>query len=252
MVGAATQPARTGGWGAPPASALVPQIHRTVNPAYGPDRCGGPAGEGRASFPAYFSGCNTAADCVPGGCTGPGGYCLGTIDVPGQVSCTNTIGAYVVCAAEEGCSVPKTGQVECGDGTGTGTGAITCDGPSDCPVNNDCCNYPAGGAACRSPGSAWRDWVGVPFCGAWCSVARPVRSSQPDDELSGGQVLHFDWQRTGQFHLSMIGQSGSLGTHVPKLVPPAAPHEPGTRSAARARRLSDQRSQVQRRFIPSL
>ena len=101
---------------------------------------------GACVLPAYFSGCNSAADCVPGGCTGPGGYCLGTIDVAAKVSCSNSIGSYVVCSSAEGCSAgPSVGQVQCGDGTATGTGQVTCDGPSDCPANNDCCSLPGQG-----------------------------------------------------------------------------------------------------------
>jgi hypothetical protein len=89
-------------------------------------------------LPAYFSGCNSAADCVPGGCTGPGGYCLGTVDVAGQVSCSSNNAEYVVCPASQGCG-HSTGNpnVFCGPG-GNGT-FLTCDGPSDCPANNDCC-----------------------------------------------------------------------------------------------------------------
>jgi hypothetical protein len=100
-------------------------------------------------LPAHFSGCNTAADCVPGGCTGPGGYCLGTVDVAGEVSCSDNTGAYVVCPAYQGCTdflgARQPPFVDCGDGTGTGTGAVTCDGPSDCPANTDCCAYPGSG-----------------------------------------------------------------------------------------------------------
>lgn len=116
-----------------------------------PGQTRGTCWAGACVLPAYFSGCNTAADCVPGGCTGPGGFCLGTVDVAGQVSCSANTGSYVVCPASQGCSAgPTTGQVECGDGTGTGTGTVTCDGPNDCTGNNDCCAYPASGSHCTA------------------------------------------------------------------------------------------------------
>jgi hypothetical protein len=73
--------------------------------------------------------------------------------VAGLVSCTANTGLYVVCPAYQGCTSGFNSQVICGDGTGTGTGAVMCDGPSDCPVNSDCCTRPG------NPGS---------FC-----VARP-------------------------------------------------------------------------------
>jgi hypothetical protein len=103
-----------------------------------PGQVRGTCWSGACVLPAYFSGCNTAADCVPGGCTGPGGYCLGTIDVAGEVNCTDSSsGSYVVCTTSQGCSPgPSTGQVQCGPG---GLGVTTCDGPSDCTANSDCC-----------------------------------------------------------------------------------------------------------------
>jgi hypothetical protein len=104
-----------------------------------PGQVNGTCWSGACVLPAYFSGCNTAADCVPGGCTGPGGYCLGTIGVAGEVSCTDNDGAYVVCSTSQGCSPgPLTGQVQCGDGNG-GIGVFACDGPNDCPGDSDCC-----------------------------------------------------------------------------------------------------------------
>jgi hypothetical protein len=99
---------------------------------------------GACVLPAYFSGCSTEADCVPGGCTGAGGYCIGAVDVAGEVSCTSPIGSYVVCSTSEGCSPADDELVQCGDGSG-GTGNVTCDGPSDCPENSDCCAYPGSG-----------------------------------------------------------------------------------------------------------
>jgi len=93
-------------------------------------------------------GCNTAADCVPGGCSAPGGFCLGTIEVAGEVSCGDDVGSSVTCSASDGCTDFPTAReppfTVCGNGTGTGGGAVTCDGPSDCPPNNDCCAEPGG------------------------------------------------------------------------------------------------------------
>ena len=114
-----------------------------------PGQTRGTCWTGTCTLPAYFPSCNSAADCVPGGCTSAGGYCLGTVDVAGQVSCSDKGGAYVVCPASQGCSPgPYTGQVQCGDGTSTGTGKVTCDGPSDCPGNKDCCAEPGGIQGC--------------------------------------------------------------------------------------------------------
>jgi hypothetical protein len=110
-----------------------------------PGQVRGTCWSGACVLPQYFSGCNSAADCVPGGCTGPGGYCLGTVDVAGQVTCTANTGASVSCATSQGCSPgPSSGQVQCGDGNG-GTGNATCDGPGDCPPKSDCCAYPGSG-----------------------------------------------------------------------------------------------------------
>jgi|GEM_PF-2930091 len=99
---------------------------------------------GACVLPALGVGCNTAADCVPGGCSAPGGFCLGTIEVAGQVSCGDDVGSSVTCPASEGCTDVGGRQppfTVCRDGTGTGTGAITCDGPNDCPANYDCCSF---------------------------------------------------------------------------------------------------------------
>lgn len=99
---------------------------------------------GSCVLPALGVGCNTGDDCVPGGCSTPGGFCLGTIEVPGQVSCGDDVGSSVTCPASEGCTDIGGRQppfTVCRDGTGTGTGAITCDGPSDCPTNYDCCYF---------------------------------------------------------------------------------------------------------------
>jgi len=125
----------------------------TVNTANGmgctrPGQVKGTCWSGACVLPAHFSGCNSAADCVPGGCTGPGGYCLGAIDVAGQVSCTDDSGLYAVCPAQQGCyayppSSRTPGTFGCGDGTGITRG--NCDGPSDCPANSDCCWQPGGG-----------------------------------------------------------------------------------------------------------
>ena len=90
---------------------------------------------GACVLPGYFPGCNTAADCVPGGCTGPGGYCLGTVDVAGQVNCTTNTGEYVACPTSQNCVVAN-GHVGCGAGS---PGTTYCDGPSDCGASGDCC-----------------------------------------------------------------------------------------------------------------
>ena len=115
-----------------------------------PGQTSGTCWKGACVLPAYFPGCNSAADCVPGGCTGPGGYCLGTVDVAGQVSCSDKSGWYVVCPTSQGCTANKGGRLPpfavCGDGNG-GVGGVTCDGPSDCAAGSDCCNIP-GGSAC--------------------------------------------------------------------------------------------------------
>lgn len=74
------------------------------------------------------------------------GYCLGTIDTAAKVSCSDNVGAYIVCQASQGCTdlrANSTPFVVCGDGNG-GTGAVTCDGSSDCPANYDCCYEPTG------------------------------------------------------------------------------------------------------------
>jgi hypothetical protein len=101
-------------------------------------------------LPPLGIGCNTAADCVPGGCSAPGGFCLGTIEVGGEVSCSDVLGASATCPTSQGCTdFYSMGAREppfavCGGGTGTNTGAITCDGPNDCPTNSDCCVEPGG------------------------------------------------------------------------------------------------------------
>jgi hypothetical protein len=112
-----------------------------------PGQTSGTCWKGACVLPAYFPGCDSASDCVPGGCTGPGGYCLGTVDVAGQVSCSDKTGWYVVCPTSQGCTANKGGRIPpfavCGDGNG-GVGGVTCDGPSDCAAGSDCCNTPSG------------------------------------------------------------------------------------------------------------
>jgi len=98
-----------------------------------PGQTRGTCWAGACVLPGYFPGCNTAADCVPGGCTGAGGYCLGTVDVAGQVNCTDNDGEYIVCPTSQGCGDAQSGHVFCGTTPGS------CDGPSDCPPNSDCC-----------------------------------------------------------------------------------------------------------------
>jgi hypothetical protein len=132
-----------------------------------PGQVNGTCWSGACVLPAYFPGCNTAADCVPGGCTGPGGYCLGTIDVAGEVNCTANSGLYVVCSASQGCSSGQsTQQVQCGNGSG-GTDLVTCDGPSDCPADSDCCTKVAAfGTSCVA-----RSESGV--IGSGCTALQP-------------------------------------------------------------------------------
>ena len=101
-----------------------------------PGQTRGTCWAGTCVLPGYFPGCNTAADCVPGGCTGPGGYCLGTVDVAGQVNCTDNDGEYVICPTSQGCMDRSSGHVGCGAGS---PGTTFCDGPSDCGANGDCC-----------------------------------------------------------------------------------------------------------------
>src|SRR3569623_1619541 len=66
----------------------------------------------------------------------------------GAVSCVDDVGSSVTCSASDGCTDFPTAReppfTVCGNGTGTGGGAVTCDGPSDCPPNNDCCAEPGG------------------------------------------------------------------------------------------------------------
>jgi hypothetical protein len=111
-----------------------------------PGQTNGTCSKGVCVLPALYPGCTVAADCVPGGCQG--GYCLGTVDVAGQVTCVGILGWSVTCSTSQGCTASPQTRVapfaECGDGNG-GTGLITCDGPNDCPTGSDCCYYPNGG-----------------------------------------------------------------------------------------------------------
>jgi len=107
-----------------------------------PGQVRGTCWSGACVLPALGVGCNTASDCVPGGCSTPGGFCLGTIEVSGQVSCGDVLGPSVTCPVSSGCTnvggrLPP--FAVCGAPTGTGTGSVTCDGPIDCPTNYDCC-----------------------------------------------------------------------------------------------------------------
>ena len=102
--------------------------------------CGGSlCAAGRCLLAEGQSGCKTAADCVPGGCT-DGGVCAGTAGLAGVTgcgtyACTGSC-VYVgpipqipgpsVCEAVAICEPPE-------------DGALSCDGPNDCPPNNDCC-----------------------------------------------------------------------------------------------------------------
>ena len=166
-------------------TASTPNGTRCYRPGQTPGTCWG----GTCVLPAFFSGCNSAADCVPGGCTGPGGYCLGTVDVAGEVSCTDKTGSYVVCPASQGCSPgPSTGQVECGDGTATGTGGVTCDGPSDCPANSDCCYYPALGVMhCNAQTQPGVIGSGCPSAGPGSQLANACDPLNPNANCPAGK-----------------------------------------------------------------
>lgn len=108
-----------------------------------PDQGRGACWSGKCVLPQYFPGCTSAADCVPGGCSAFG-FCLGTVVIAGQVSCSDNTGSYVACPTSQGCGPgPTTGHVQCGTG---GSGVVSCDGPSDCPAGNDCCHFTPGGS----------------------------------------------------------------------------------------------------------
>jgi hypothetical protein len=119
-------------------TASTPNGANCMRPGQVPGTCW----SGACVLPTHYAGCTTAADCVPGGCVLPAGICLGTTSVPGQVSCSDYTPDYVVCAASVGCSFPvqRTHGDICGDGA-NGTGVIRCDGPNDCPANQDCCYH---------------------------------------------------------------------------------------------------------------
>ena len=102
-----------------------------------PGQVRGSCWQGSCVLPALGKDCNTAADCVPGGCSAPGGFCLGTIEVSGEVSCSANDGATITCNVSDGCTSGFNSQVYCGDNVSPGN--ITCDGPSDCPANSECC-----------------------------------------------------------------------------------------------------------------
>ena len=147
-------------------------------------------------LPAYFPGCNSAADCVPGGCTGPGGYCLGTVDVAGEVSCTDSDGAYVVCPTSQGCTdVISEPPVFCGDGNG-GRGAITCDGPSDCPSNSDCCYNPGAGRNCAVQTQPGVIGSGCPSTGPGSQLPNACDPLNPTANCPAGKSCVSDFEGT--------------------------------------------------------
>lgn len=119
-----------------------PNTQNGLEICFRPGQVRGTCWSGACVLPALGVGCNTAADCVPGGCSTPGGFCLGTIEVSGQVSCGDVLGPSVTCPVSSGCTnvggrLPP--FAVCGAASGTGPGSVTCDGPNDCPTNYDCC-----------------------------------------------------------------------------------------------------------------
>jgi hypothetical protein len=64
-----------------------------------------------------------------------GGFCLGTVEVAGEVSCAGSQ-SDVTCSTSQGCTP---GVNVCGINQDGISGGINCDGPSDCPANYDCC-----------------------------------------------------------------------------------------------------------------
>jgi hypothetical protein len=96
---------------------------------------------GACLLPPYVQGCTAAADCVPGGCSADG-FCRGTADAPAEVSCTRITNggfpAFVTCVLPTGCSTSGQNAICVAAGAGN-----QCDGPSDCPANNDCCVGPS-------------------------------------------------------------------------------------------------------------
>jgi len=151
-----------------------------------PGQVRGSCWQGACVLPALGKDCNTAADCVPGGCSAPGGFCLGTIEVSGEVSCSANDGATITCDVSEGCTSGFNSQVYCG--TTAAVGDITCDGPNDCPANNDCCAEP-GGQHCLAqpqPGvigsgcAAFDTNPNGPQASVVCDPLNPIASCPPN------------------------------------------------------------------------
>lgn len=151
-----------------------------------PGQVRGSCWQGSCVLPALGKDCNTAADCVPGGCSAPGGFCLGTIEISGEVSCSANDGATITCDVSEGCTSGFNSQVYCG--TTAALGDITCDGPNDCPANNDCCAEP-GGQHCLAqpqPGvigsgcAAFDTNPNGPQASVVCDPLNPIASCPPN------------------------------------------------------------------------
>jgi hypothetical protein len=116
---------------------------------------------GKCVLPASAQGCTADTDCVPGGCTGSGGFCIGTTRVAGQVSCSDNNGFNVVCNASDGCSYTinaRPSPVNCGNNAAPGN--VTCDGPNDCPTGSDCCGWPGGALHCAARKTDQPDVIG--------------------------------------------------------------------------------------------
>ena len=157
-----------------------------------PGQVPGTCWSGACVLTASFQGCNTDADCVPGGCTGPAGFCIGTTRVAGQVSCSANDGAYIVCPASEGCTSGANSQVFCG--TNAAPGAVTCDGPNDCSTGSDCCGNPGGGSHCYAQTQPGVIGSGCPSMGPGTqtgTLCDPLAPSCPGTKSCVGSYLDY-------------------------------------------------------------
>jgi hypothetical protein len=100
---------------------------------------------GHCVMPPGFSGCESDADCVPGGClhgfpvgNPAGSICMGTAGIAGALACGDEV---LSCSTGVGCSITDTTARVCGRVAPLGPSGTfsTCDGPSDCPADQDCC-----------------------------------------------------------------------------------------------------------------
>jgi hypothetical protein len=103
---------------------------------------------GQCVLPAGAN-CTLDADC--GGAAGScfNNVCLGTVEDPQNVTCGTSGGAEVVCSRQNGCTYStQRGGISVACGTSSAPGAITCDGPNDCPANSECCVGPGNFQSC--------------------------------------------------------------------------------------------------------